>query len=84
MVIPIAIWYALAEIGLYYNRLREHPNDAALGYTFLLFGLDIILIIGLLYDIVKKIIKKETKLAILDLILIVGIILFTALFFNFI
>ncbi|WP_312393227.1 hypothetical protein [Chryseobacterium sp.] len=67
VVIPLSALYFYAQMAFESNRKKEHPTDVGLGIAILLFFILLFLSIGFLIDFIKNILKKEYKIALLNI-----------------
>ncbi|RZJ32093.1 MAG: hypothetical protein EOO18_10520 [Chryseobacterium sp.] len=67
VAVPLLLLYFYSIIALEANRKREHPTDAAMGIVLLSAFVLLILFICFLADLVKRLFKKEYKIALINI-----------------
>ncbi len=61
--LPLLGLYFYAQMAFEANSKKEHPTDAGLGIAILLFNLLLIIVIGLIVDLIKRLKRKQYNIA---------------------
>lgn len=78
VVLPLLCLYVYSEIAFAANRKKEHPTDAAMGIVLLGGFILIILFVGFMFDLIKRLVRKEYDLALLDIPFLIPAAVFIA------
>ena len=76
VVIPLLGLYFLAEMSFEANRKKEHPTDVGLGIAIILFFVLFTLFVGFVIDTIYRIIKKEHKIVMVNVIFLLPFLFF--------
>jgi Ca2+/Na+ antiporter len=79
--VPLLGLYFYAEMAFEANRMKEHPTDVGLGIAFLLIFILFVLCIGFGIDFIRRLRKKDYKIAMIDIPFLLPFI-FIVLYFS--